>query len=477
MQLKQPHIFLKSGGFILCFLLAPLFFYAQSLTGLWTGMLSNDSASVRKDQSFEIALTEYKGKVYGYSRNEFIVNDTIYYIVKRVKGTIEGDICEVVDDEIVSHNFPVKPEKKVKVISTFRKGQSDSAWRLDGKWKTKATKEYYSVSGNVSLSEEKDVHASKIFPHLEELNLAGDIAFYQERKEIPATVRIAKPERQQSEFNDNKEKIAAENTVASVNVQPPAISPVENKKEVIVAVNKDEDKQSSSEIAKAAVPDNYNNPPVEPAKNTTPVLAGNKKEETTKPASQVVKPPPPQPPIEKAATQKKNTETATDKPVIKQPEPVKPETEQAIALKKPAGHNDVQSKPNIEQAVPKPDIRLKAASVEGRKSEFTQEVSFRSDSLLIALYDNGVVDGDTVSVYMDGNIIMEKQGLKANALKKTIYIPEGTEEFTLVLFAENLGLYPPNTGLLVIRDGNDVYNLRFSADLQKNAGIVFKRKK
>jgi hypothetical protein len=71
-------------------LLSPLFFYGQTLTGLWVGALSNDSTTIRKDQSFEIALTEYRGKVYGYSRSEFIVNDTLYYIVKRVKGTIEG---------------------------------------------------------------------------------------------------------------------------------------------------------------------------------------------------------------------------------------------------------------------------------------------------------------------------------------------------------------------------------------------------
>jgi len=72
---------------------------------------------------------------------------------------------------------------------------------------------------------------------------------------------------------------------------------------------------------------------------------------------------------------------------------------------------------------------------------------------------------------------MAKQGLKASAIKKTIYIPAGNEEFTLVMFAETLGKYPPNTGLLVIHDGEDVYNLRFSSDFQKNAGIVFRRKK
>jgi len=67
--------------------------------------------------------------------------------------------------------------------------------------------------------------------------------------------------------------------------------------------------------------------------------------------------------------------------------------------------------------------------------------------------------------------------LKSKAIKKTIYITKANEEFTLVMFADNLGKYPPNTGLLVVHDGEDVYNLRFSSDLQKSSGIVFKRKK
>ena len=126
---------------------------------------------------------------------------------------------------------------------------------------------------------------------------------------------------------------------------------------------------------------------------------------------------------------------------------------------------------------PEVDITIKAATISGRKSEFTQVVNFKSDSLQLSLYDNGEIDGDTVSVFMNGEVLMAKQGLKASAIKKTIYITPGNEDFTLVLFAENLGKYPPNTGLLVVRDGDDVYNLRFSSDFQKNTGIVFKRKK
>jgi hypothetical protein len=113
------------------FLLFPFFGPAQSLNGVYTGVLSNDSTTIRKDQSFEMALTEYNGKVYGYAYSTFIVNDTLYYIVKRVKGKVDGDICEVEDDEVISHNFPQKPEKKVFVTYTLRRDASDSIWQLE----------------------------------------------------------------------------------------------------------------------------------------------------------------------------------------------------------------------------------------------------------------------------------------------------------------------------------------------------------
>ena len=192
-RICSPNI--KQIKFTALFLLSPLFFFAQTLTGLWTGVLSNDSTTVRKDQSFEIALTEYRGKVYGYSRSEFIVNDTLYYIVKRVKGTITGDLCEVSDDDIISYNFRGKLDKGVKVTSIFRRNQTDSTWYLDGTWKTTATRRYYAVTGKVGLQEEKDLNASKLFPHLEELKLANDVAFYKERKEGPVFVKIAHPEK------------------------------------------------------------------------------------------------------------------------------------------------------------------------------------------------------------------------------------------------------------------------------------------
>lgn len=83
-----------------------------------------------------------------------------------------------------------------------------------------------------------------------------------------------------------------------------------------------------------------------------------------------------------------------------------------------------------------------------------------------------------MSVYFNGEILMDKQGLKSTALKKTIYVTPGKDDqVEILLYAENLGRYPPNTGLLIIRDGEDRYEIRFSADFEQSAAIILKRKK
>ena len=571
-RISSPNIkHLKLSGL---FLLSPLFFFAQSLTGLWTGALSNDSTTTRKDQSFEIALTEYRGKVYGYSRSEFIVNDTLYYILKRVKGTIEGDLCEVTDDDIVSYNFRGKLDKGIKVTSTFRRNQTDSTWYLDGTWKTNATRKYYAVTGKIGLQEEKDLNASKIFPHLEELNLANDIAFYKERKEEPVIVKIAHPEKIKTEYNDRPQPVLFNNDIAVAPVKPNLqkaeagpvpisvneinadIAEVETtvklhaEKKPIAGLPKTDIKnipattvsvtpepvtKTIAETKKQEVivtPDKTNtsvvtNPVAEKKENSTDIPVGQIRSEPNaktvmKQEQTVVKIQPPttkQPavivnkpdtktvavvtnpvaekketrtdipvgqvksePIAKTAVKQENPVVKIQPQPIKQPDAIvkKPDTK-SVAINNPVPEK-TEAKPAIAPITPevmKPatDVTAKAAVIEGRKSEFTQIVNFKADSLELSLYDNGEIDGDTVSVFMNGEVMMSRQGLKASAIKKTIYITRANEEFTLVMFAENLGKYPPNTGLLVVHDGDDVYNLRFSSDLQKSSGIVFRRKK
>ena len=521
------------------------------------GSLSNDSTSVRQDQSFEIALTEYRGKVYGYSRSTFIVNDTLYYIVKRVKGNIESGVCEVKDDEIVSCNFPKRIEKGVKVIHTFRMNQTDSTWELDGNWKTTQTKKYYSLTGKSDLAEEKDIDNSKIFPHLEELSLAKEVPFYVAAKKAKedAIVKQAAIDRnrptsigleQQTGMNtgvavnkpvsavktntvvvDNtilvqEEKITtsipteqiavAKNDIANKPTTPVKTNTVAVDNTILVQEEKIPATTIQTEQQKGMnKPDLAGKPNASVKTNTVPVkntiaISEEKKPQTAIAATQqpaankpdVVSSKPNTVPVKAttapvnkpvAAVTENKAQPAVNKPdlavnkqptiVQQQPATIANNPVAAPAKTTPATNEVVSLASKFDNLKNfKPDASGAAAKISERKTDAQQTILFKADSLLIAVYDNGEIDGDTVSVLLNGEVVLAKQGLKASAAKKTIFLPAtADEEFTLVLYAENLGKYPPNTGLLVVYDGEERHYVRFSADLQKNAGVILKRKR
>ncbi len=136
------------------------------------------------------------------------------------------------------------------------------------------------------------------------------------------------------------------------------------------------------------------------------------------------------------------------------------------------------AKPVARKNVPAPVIENAAVDVAKRSNISEQSLYYQSDSLQITLYDNGEIDGDTVSVLLNGKVIIAKKGLDTKPNSYTVYFDQNAPDSQmLVMYAENLGSIPPNTGLLVVREGKSVYELRFSADLSNNAAIILRRKK
>lgn len=533
------------------FLFIPIAFYGQTLTGLWVGTVSNDSNTLRKDQSFEIVLTQYREKVFGYSRSTFIVNDTLYYIVKRVKGTIDGDICEVKDDDIISYNFKGKLDKGVKMISTFRFDHKDSAWHMDGTWKTNRTKKFYSVSGKMNLKTEPDIENSKIIPHLEELNLASETAVYVEAKKkkeaAPVVARSPAPDPSRREQRSNPSAArqgsgaiqtgrpaktenqadagaqASRDAIAKNDRPAPSSATQKTRgeqgdastsdKTTVPEVPVESQPKQTAPVAKEPVAARSTSNPVaelkspgQPALSTQTTKQEERKTETLANKSPAIQANQKAPVKENAAVVQASKETAASQtntvaisrnpPVTSSTAAAQPgKTTQAAATQtnseaisrnppvnsstvatQPGKTTPVESRPLVASPEPKPVLHG-ASFARERKLTSSQTVWFTSDSLQLALYDNGEVDGDTVSVLINGELVMARQGLKTTAIRKTIYTSAHADSITMVLYAENLGKYPPNTGLLVVRDGDQVYQVRFSADLQQNAAVIFRRKK
>jgi hypothetical protein len=170
------------------------------------------------------------------------------------------------------------------------------------------------------------------------------------------------------------------------------------------------------------------------------------------------------------------------KETVNEPQVAEPKTKikakqkpKEIIAKKEADKKPVNQNPVTVVAAP--EIKA-AAAITKRKTEVIRNVFFTSDSLVLSLYDNGTVDGDTVSVVLNGEVIIAKNGLSANAIRTTIHLGPGKgDSLQLIMYAENLGAIPPNTGVLIIQDGNNRNEIRFAGDMQKSSAIILKRRR
>ncbi|HVG40038.1 MAG TPA: hypothetical protein VM888_00405, partial [Chitinophagaceae bacterium] len=112
-----------------------------------------------------------------------------------------------------------------------------------------------------------------------------------------------------------------------------------------------------------------------------------------------------------------------------------------------------------------------------REKDVVKEIEVESDSLILDFYDNGEVDGDSISVFYNDKLMASTQKLSAKAIQLKIGL-DTTKDFNEVsMFADNLGSIPPNTALMLIYDGRQRYEIRLTSTLQKNAAVRIRKKK
>ena len=111
-----------------------------------------------------------------------------------------------------------------------------------------------------------------------------------------------------------------------------------------------------------------------------------------------------------------------------------------------------------------------------REKEIAEEITVDADSLLIDFYDNGEVDGDSISIFYNDKLLASSQKLSASAIRLNIKL-DTTKAFNeLTMFADNLGSIPPNTALMLVFDGRKRHEIRMSSTLNKNATLRIRRK-
>jgi hypothetical protein len=111
-----------------------------------------------------------------------------------------------------------------------------------------------------------------------------------------------------------------------------------------------------------------------------------------------------------------------------------------------------------------------------RQSIITNELTVASDSVRISFYDNGDIDGDSISVFLNGNPVLEKQMISAKATTIYIKLDPGKAFHDLSMFAENLGRIPPNTALMVVYDGETPQEVFLTSNFTQNGSVRIRKR-
>ncbi len=180
--------------------------------------------------------------------------------------------------------------------------------------------------------------------------------------------------------------------------------------------------------------------------------------------------PPPQP--ETAAP---TPEKSTPAPRKKEPAPAPPEPRLPPVAIVPDVQPSDQPPPDSPTRVlgKAPPVATIPEPLSKRENELVKTITTPSREIHIRLYDNGAIDNDTVSVYLDKKLIISKQRLTDKPISFKFNLDEKVGTHELVMVAENLGEIPPNTSLMIVNTGSRQYEVHITSTEQKNALVQF----
>jgi hypothetical protein len=110
------------------------------------------------------------------------------------------------------------------------------------------------------------------------------------------------------------------------------------------------------------------------------------------------------------------------------------------------------------------------------RKKSSQPFLLAGDSIALSFYDNAIVDGDSISLFLDGKMIFSHIKLSDKPYTVKLAVNDLSEESELVMVAENLGDIPPNTSYMVAMVGDKRHAANLSSTEDSSAVIKLKKK-
>ena len=108
-----------------------------------------------------------------------------------------------------------------------------------------------------------------------------------------------------------------------------------------------------------------------------------------------------------------------------------------------------------------------------RKKKLAIEIPISGDSIELRFYDNAEIDGDSISLFLNNNLLFSHIRLLGSAYIIKLAVNELQSTNELIMVAENLGSIPPNTSYMVAIVDDKRYEARLESTEGSSAMIRF----
>ena len=174
------------------------------------------------------------------------------------------------------------------------------------------------------------------------------------------------------------------------------------------------------------------------------------------------------------------TKPAPRKPVATDPKKVhppiakvSPKVEPKPEISLPKLKSEPIPEPVVKARKPTETATIKHPKLTSRRADVVKTIGIESPTFRLDFYDNGEIDGDSISVFYNGKIVLSNQMLTDKPISLTLSLDPDVTENVVTMYAENLGTIPPNTAVMIVTDGKRRYEVRMESDLKKSGSVIF----
>ena len=165
----------------------------------------------------------------------------------------------------------------------------------------------------------------------------------------------------------------------------------------------------------------------------------------------------------------KSSNTATVNALIDQPKSSSNSTKEESNSNSITANTEIAKSSNRGQILPYVLV--------GRENKLVNKIDVSSSHISFDMYDNGTIDNDSIMVFDNKVQILNNQRLSYKAIHFELDFSKETQEHEIIIVAQNLGSVPPNTALMVLKDGNSRQEIFITSTLSTNAMIIIEYKK